>query len=174
MEGGFGAGGTIPSMAERTYEWDDPSPTSEAARTEGGLALMRRILNGELPRAPIARTLGFDLVEVDDGRAVFAGDPALWQYNPIGTVHGGVLATLLDSATGCAVHTKLPPGRAYTTTDISVRFLRPVTAETGRVTCTGEVVTMGRRTALAEARLTDANGRLLAHATSGCLVFDVA
>lgn len=161
-------------MGERTYAWNDPSATAEAARAEDGLALMRRIIAGELPAPPIAQTLGFDLVEVGEGRAVFAGEPALWQYNPIGSVHGGVMATLLDSATGCAVHTRLPAGRAYTSLDISVRFLRPVTAGTGRVTCTGEVLTMGRRTALAEARLTDGAGRLLAHGTSTCLIFDVA
>ncbi len=138
-----------------------------------GLTLMRRLIAGELPEPPIAATLGFRLAEVDAGRAVFVGEPALWQYNPIGSVHGGVLATLLDSATGCAVHTRLPVGMAYTSLDLSARFLRRVTADSGPLTCVGEVVTMGRRTALAEARLTDENGRLLAHGTSNCLVFSV-
>ncbi|HEX8001277.1 MAG TPA: PaaI family thioesterase [Mycobacteriales bacterium] len=160
-------------MTERTYAWNDPAPTAEAARTEAGLAMLRRVLDGDLPAPPIAQTLGFDLVEVAEGHAVFAGDPQPWHYNPIGSVHGGVVATLLDSAAGCAVHSRLPAGTAYTSLDISVRFLRPVTVETGRLTATGEVLTMGRRTALAEARLTDANGRLLAHATSGCLLFEV-
>lgn len=161
-------------MGERTYAWNDPSPTAAAARTEAGIDVLRRVLAGELPAPPIAQTLGFDLVEVGEGRAVFEGETALWQYNPIGVVHGGVITTLLDSAAGCAVHSRLPAGSGYTSLDISVRFLRPLTVGTGRVTCTGEVVTFGRRTALAEARLTDANGRLLAHATSGCLVFEVA
>ncbi len=134
---------------------------------------MRRLVAGELPEPPIAATLGFHLAEVDVGRAVFVGESALWQYNPIGSVHGGVLATLLDSATGCAVHTRLPVGMAYTSLDLSARFLRRVTAESGTLTCVGEVVTMGRRTALAEARLTDAGGRLLAHGTSNCLLFNV-
>jgi uncharacterized protein (TIGR00369 family) len=134
---------------------------------------MKRLIAGELEAPPIAQTLGFSLVEVSDGRAVFVGEPALWQYNPIGTVHGGVLATLLDSATGCAVHTKLQAGTAYTSLDLSVKFLRPVTADTGPLTATGEVITIGRRTALAEARLTDGTGRLIAHATSSCLIFAV-
>jgi len=132
---------------------------------------MRRLIAGELPAPPIAATLGFRLAEVGEGRAVFVGEPALWQYNPIGSVHGGVLATLLDSATGCAVHTRLAGGMAYTSLDLSVKFLRRVTADSGTLTCTGEVVTMGRRTALAEARLVDAGGRLLAHGTSSCLLF---
>jgi uncharacterized protein (TIGR00369 family) len=134
---------------------------------------MRRLIAGEIPPPPIAATLGFRLESVDDGRAVFVGEPALWQYNPIGSVHGGVLATLLDSATGCAVHTRLPAGMAYTSMDLSVKYLRRVSAETGPLTCIGEVVTMGRRTALAEARLTDEAGRLLAHGTSSCLLFAV-
>ncbi len=160
-------------IGTRTYEWNDPAPTAVAARDSDGLTLMKRMIAGELLPPPIAQTLGFTLVEVSDGRAVFVGEPALWQYNPIGTVHGGVIATLLDSATGCAVHTRLQAGQAYTSLDLSVKFLRPVTADTGPLTATGEVVTMGRRTALAEARLTDGNGRLVAHATSSCLLFAV-
>lgn len=162
------------AIPERTYEWSDPLPTALAARENDGLSLMHRMIAGELPPPPIASTLGFRLVEVGEGHAVFVGDPALWQFNPIGSVHGGVMATLLDSATGCAVHTRLPVGTAYTSVDLSVKFLRMVTAETGPMTCTGEVLSMGRRTALAEARLTDGDGRLLAHGTSTCLLFEVA
>lgn len=158
-------------MPERTYEWHEPAPRAFATSDADGVTLMRRLIAGELPEPPIAATLGFRLAEVDVGRAVFVGDAALWHYNPIGSVHGGVLATLLDSATGCAVHTRLPVGMAYTSLDISARFLRRVTADSGTLTCVGEVVTMGRRTALAEARLTDAEGRLLAHGTSNCLLF---
>jgi uncharacterized protein (TIGR00369 family) len=134
---------------------------------------MRRLIAGEIPAPPIAATLGFRLDSVEEGRAVFVGEPALWQYNPIGSVHGGVMATLLDSATGCAVHTRLPAGMAYTSLDLAVKYLRRVTAESGPLTCVGEVVSMGRRTALAEARLTDGAGRLLAHGTSSCLLFSV-
>jgi uncharacterized protein (TIGR00369 family) len=134
---------------------------------------MRRLIAGELPEPPIAATLGFRLAAVERGTATFVGDAQLWHYNPIGSVHGGVLATLLDSATGCAVHTALPVGMAYTSLDLSARFLRRVTADSGTLTCVGTVVTMGRRTALAEARLTDDGGRLLAHGTSNCLLFAV-
>jgi uncharacterized protein (TIGR00369 family) len=115
-------------------------------------------------------TLGITGMEVEHGRVAFGLEPAEWHYNPIGTVHGGVLATLLDSATGCAVHSTLPAGTGYTSLDLSVRFLRPVSVSSGTLRCTGEVLNAGRRTALAEARLTDAAGKLLAHATSTCLL----
>jgi uncharacterized protein (TIGR00369 family) len=162
--------GVIP---ERRYDWADPAPIAAAARESDGLSLMHRLIAGELPPPPIAATLGFRLESVAEGRAVFVGDPAAWQYNPIGSVHGGVVATLLDSATGCAVHTRLPRGTAYTSLDLAVKYLRRVTADSGPLTCTGEVLSMGRRTALAEARLTDSTGRLLAHGTSSCLLFAV-
>ena len=171
MPSRFAIGGALSfrPMPDRTYTWHEPTPTAFAS--SDGLSLMKRMIAGELPQPPITATLGFRLAEVDAGRAVFVGEAALWQYNPIGSVHGGVLATLLDSATGCAVHTRLPVGTGYTSLDLSARFLRRVTTDSGTLTCVGEVVSMGRRTALAEARLTDATGRLLAHGTSNCLVF---
>jgi uncharacterized protein (TIGR00369 family) len=162
-----------PGRTERRYSYADPAVTAQAARTSDGLSVMRRIIAGELPPAPVAETLGFALTEVDTGRAVFTGTAQPWHYNPIGSVHGGVVATLLDSATGCAVHTRLPAGQAYTSLDLAVRFLRPVTVEVGTLTCAGTVLSMGRRTAVAEAKLTDSTGRLLAHATSSCLLFPV-
>ncbi len=131
---------------------------------------MRAIIAGELPAAPIARTLGFEIVSVERGRAEFALDPAEFHYNPIGSVHGGVYATLLDSAAGCAVHTMLPAGVGYTSLDLSVKFLGPIRVGTGRVTCVGTVTHLGSRTALAEARLTAADNKLLAVATSSCLI----
>ena len=135
-----------------------------------GLDQMRALMDGELPPPPIAELMDFRPVTVEEGRVVFAGTPGRQHYNPIGTVHGGVLATLLDSATGCAVHSTLPAGTGYTSLDLSVRFLRPVSVGSGTLRCTGEVLNAGRRTALAEARLTDAAGKLLAHATSTCLL----
>lgn len=160
-------------MPERTYTWADPEPIAKAALAHEGLDLMRRLVAGEIEPPPIAATLGFRLVSVGEGTATFVGDPAAWQYNPIGSVHGGVVATLLDSATGCAVHTRLPLGMAYTSLDLSVKYLRRVTADSGPLTCTGEVLQLGRRTALAAARLEDAQGRLVAHGTSSCLLFAV-
>jgi uncharacterized protein (TIGR00369 family) len=119
---------------------------------------------------PIGRTLDFALVEVEEGRAVFEGNPDGRVYNPIGSVHGGYAATLLDSACGVAVHSKLAPGQAYTTLELKVSYLRGMTVDTGPVRAEGVVLSMGRRVAFAEAKLTDASGRLLATATSTLLV----
>jgi uncharacterized protein (TIGR00369 family) len=124
----------------------------------------------ELPPAPIAELVGFDLVELGEGRASFAMDPAERHYNPLGTVHGGIAATLLDSAMGCAVHTTLGEGENYTTLELKVNFVRAITEATGRVVATGSVIHRGGRVATAEARLTDGGGRLLAHGTSTCLI----
>jgi uncharacterized protein (TIGR00369 family) len=120
----------------------------------------------------IGRSLDFKLVEVEDGLAVFEGRPGEHAYNPIGTVHGGYAATLLDSACGCAVHSKLSPTQAYTTLELKVAYHRAMTADTGPVRAEGRVVTIGRRTAFAEARLVDRNGRLYASATSTLLVME--
>lgn len=154
----------------RTFAWGDPMETAAAARTGAGLDVLRAVVAGELPGPPIADTLGFDLIEVEPGRVVFAFDPAEYHYNPIGSVHGGVYATLLDSATGCAVHSMLPAGVGYTSLDLTVKFLRAITLDTGRVTCVGTVTHLGGRTALAEARLLDATDRLLGTAVSSILV----
>ena len=155
---------------ERTYSWGDPMQSATAARTAAGIDVLRAMQRGELAGAPIAATLGFDLVEVEPGRVVFAFEPAEYQYNPIGSVHGGVYATLLDSAAGCAVHSLLPAGVGYTSLDLTVKFLRAMTVDTGRVTCVGTVPHLGGRTALAEARLFDASDRLLGTASSSILV----
>lgn len=123
-----------------------------------------------LPTAPIAELVGFDLVELGEGRASFAMDPAERHYNPLGTVHGGIAATLLDSAMGCAVHTTLEANETYTTLELKVNFVRAITEATGRVVAEGAVIHRGRRIATADARLTDEEGRLLAHATCTCLL----
>ncbi|MFJ4872095.1 MULTISPECIES: PaaI family thioesterase [unclassified Streptomyces] len=157
----------------RTVEWEDPAASARAAGTMAGLDFLREIAAGRLPGPPIASLLGFDLEEVEDGRVVFSFEPAEEHYNPIGSVHGGVYATLLDSAAGCAVHSTLPRGTAYTSLDLSTRFLRPITTATGKVRAVGTVLTRGRRTALAEAGLYDAEDRLLGHATSTCMLFPV-
>jgi uncharacterized protein (TIGR00369 family) len=147
----------------------DPVGAARDLARLDGLAALRAMIAGELPPPPIATLLGFDLVEVDEGRAVFAVEPSDRHYNPIGMVHGGLAATLIDSATGCAVHTTLPAGTGYTTTDVQVRFVRPITRDTGRIECAGEVVHRGRTMATAEARLT-AGGKLLAHGTASLLI----
>jgi uncharacterized protein (TIGR00369 family) len=136
-----------------------------------GLERLRRLAGGEVPPPPMAVLLNFSVVEVEHGRAVFDGLPGEEHYNPIGVVHGGYAATLLDSALGCAVHTTLAAGEAYTTLTLETKFVRPVTADTGRVRATAEVVHRGRRQATADARLSAVeSGKLLAHATATCMV----
>jgi uncharacterized protein (TIGR00369 family) len=136
-----------------------------------GLQVLQAIAAGELPGAPIAELLGFEPIEAEEGRVVFAAVPDHRHYNPIGTVHGGLAATLLDSAMGCAVHSTLPAGTGYTTLELKVNFTRPITAETGRILCEGTVVHRGGRVATAEGRVyAEADGKLLAHGTTTCLI----
>ena len=108
----------------RTFSWQDPAATAAAGLKLAGLDYIRAIVDGTLPPPPIAELFGFEIVEAEHGRAVFAMEPAEWMYNPIGMVHGGVAATLLDSCMGCAVHTTLEAGVGYTTTDLQVRYIR--------------------------------------------------
>jgi uncharacterized protein (TIGR00369 family) len=139
--------------------------------THSGLELIRGIAAGELPPPPIAELLGFEIVEAEPGRAVFAVTPTEWMYNPIGSVHGGVAATLLDSCMGCAVHTTLPAGVGYTTSDLHVRYIRAMSSATGRVLAEGRVVHAGRRMATAEGRLHAASDdTLIAHASTACMI----
>lgn len=162
---------TATTTRERVHSWHDPVLTAAAARDSDGLTFLRRMATGEVPGPPIASTLGFTVLEVEFGRVVFGLDPAEFHFNPIGSVHGGVFATLLDSAMGCAVHSALPAGTTYTSLDLSVKFLRALTAGSGPVRCEGLIVHLGGRTALAEARLFDGTARLCAHATSTCMIF---
>jgi uncharacterized protein (TIGR00369 family) len=136
-----------------------------------GLEQLRAAFGGP-DRPGIGRTLGFRAVEIEEGRVVFAGAPGPEVYNPIGTVHGGYAATLLDSACGCAVHSRLKTGQAYTTLELKVAYHRAMTSQTGEVFAEGKVITLGRRAAFAEASLKDAAGRLYATATSSLLVME--
>lgn len=136
-----------------------------------GLDYMRALIAGEEPAPPIAELMGFDLIEVDEGYALFRGEPGEQHLNPIGSVHGGFAATLLDSALGCAVHTTLPPGVGYSTLELSVNLVRGITPATGPVLAEGHIVHAGRRTATAEAKLhAEDGGALLAHATTTCII----
>ena len=137
-----------------------------------GLEQLRQIFFGAAPYTGIGKTLGFRPIELDHGRVVFEGDPDDRVYNPIGTVHGGYAATLLDSAVGCAVHSRLTASQGYTTLELKISYHRALTRESGPVRAEGIVVSLGRRAAFAEGRLTDAQGRLCASATSTLLVFD--
>ena len=154
----------------RAVTWEDPRPLAEAGRGVSGLEFLQRIVSGELSPPPFAALLNFDLVEVSEGNATFAVNPAEYHYNPIGVVHGGLAATLLDSAMGCAVHSMLPAGAGYTTLEIKVNFIRAMTAETGRVRCEAKIVHSGARTATAEGRIIDEAGKLYAHGTTTCLI----
>ncbi|MEU6341546.1 PaaI family thioesterase [Streptomyces sp. NPDC046977] len=157
----------------RTFEWKDPSVSAAAVGQRSGLDFLQDIVAGRLPAPPIAATLGITLQQVEFGRAVFTMEPGEEHYNPIGSVHGGVYATLLDSAAGCAVQSVLPAGTGYTSLDLNLKFLRPMSVDTGKVRAVGGVLNQGRRTALAQAELFDAQDRLLAHATSSCMLFPV-
>ena len=153
-----------------TIEWSDPMPLAQAARSMAGIEFLRAIRDRKLPAPPIARLLGFDLVEVDTGYAVFEVVPAERHYNPIGVVHGGLAMTLLDSAMGCAVQTHMPAGSGYTTLEAKTNLVRAITADTGKLRAIGRTLHVGKRMATAEGRLEDAAGKLYAHATTTCIV----
>ena len=155
----------------RTITWEDPVAAAEQRLDRSGLDHLNAIREGVLPPPPMAVLMGFDLIDAGEGRAVFAVTPEEFHYNPIGVVHGGLAATLIDSATGCAVQSTLEPGLAYTTLEVKVNFARAITRDTGRVVCEGTVIHRGRRIATAEARLVaEASGRLHAHGTATCLL----
>ncbi|HSD87878.1 MAG TPA: PaaI family thioesterase [Kofleriaceae bacterium] len=154
----------------RTYQYDARVPDPAHMLSMSGLEYLRGILRGEFPAAPIAATLGFTLTELDHGRAVFEGSPERFTYNPLGTVHGGWAATILDSAMGCAVHTTLPAGKGYTTVDLSVSLVRAITDRVARLRCEATVVHTGGSIATAEGRITDEKGTLYAHGRTTCLL----
>ena len=135
-----------------------------------GRAFLEGVMRGELPAPPMAKTLNFTLVEVGDGSVVFEGEPSEAFLNPMGAIHGGFALTLIDSAAGCAGMSLLPPGAAYATIETKANFSRPITIATGRVRADAKVVARGRRIMSAEARITDAQGRVLAHGTSTLMV----
>ncbi len=145
-------------------------PEETAGRT--GMEVFQAIFAGNLPRPPIGDRLDFVPIHIEPGLAVFQGQPQLKHYNPLGTVHGGWFATLLDSAVGCAVHSTLPAGKAYTTLELKLNIVRPLTDAVPLVRAEGKVVHAGRQVATAEGRLVGPDGRLYAHATTTCLIFD--
>lgn len=154
----------------RTVQWEDPMPHVSEGMTRRPLDYLRDMVEGTIPVAPIAALLGITGLEIEEGRTLFAVDPAEYHYNPLGTVHGGVLATLLDSAMGCAVHSTLPEGGYFTTLELKVNFVRAVTGHSGRITCEGKVIHVGRTVATAEARAWDGRERVVAHGTTTCLL----
>jgi uncharacterized protein (TIGR00369 family) len=151
-----------------SFRYGVATPEQIAGMT--GLQVLQALIDGKLPAPPIAQTLSFWLVEVGDGLAVFEGDTGPHLLNPLGIVHGGWALTLIDSATGCAGHTLLPPGVGYTSVETKANFTRPIKQDTGRVRAEGRVVSRGRQIMTAEARILDADKRLLAHGTSTLMV----
>ncbi|HEY1355393.1 MAG TPA: PaaI family thioesterase [Solirubrobacterales bacterium] len=159
------------SSRSRTIVWQDPVPTAAVGATMSGIEYMNAVVEGRVPPPPIAVVMRLRPVEIEEGRVLFEGEPGEEHYNPIGVVHGGYAATLLDSALGCAVHTTLPAGVAYTSLGLESKFLRPITRDTGRVLCEASVVHRGRRQATSAATLTTVDGgKVLATGTSTCMI----
>lgn len=154
----------------RTITWQDPVASAKKSFEMNGLEFLMAVARGELPRPPIGILMDFSIESIEKGRVVFAFEPAEFHYNPIGTVHGGVAATVCDSALGCAVHSTLPAGIGYTTLDLNLTYLRPLTRETGKVRAIGEVIHAGSRVATAQARVIDAKDKLYVTATTTCLL----
>jgi uncharacterized protein (TIGR00369 family) len=158
-------------IRERIVRWADPVASAEILRGMSGLEGMRAMMEGRVPPPPIAATMNLRLAEVEEGRVVFVGDPGEFHYNPIGVVHGGFALTLADSALGCSIHTMLPAGVGYTSTDVQLRFVRPITVKTGPVRCEARAIHVGRSSGISEAKLTDSQGKLLATASTACMIF---
>jgi uncharacterized protein (TIGR00369 family) len=164
---------TRQAMRSRTFSWADPALTAASVGTSSGLEMLEAMRDGKLPAPPILQLVGGTGFEVEEGKVTVLMPAAEFHYNPLGTVHGGIIATLLDTAAGCTVHSTLPAGVGYTSLDLMTRFIKPVTVASGLLRCEGAIISRGRRTAVAEARLLDERGALLAHATSTCLLFDL-
>ena len=170
---------------DRTAQWQADDAWVRAAQREIGVAtrtqlagmsgveMLQAMIAGRLPAPPITKTLDFTLVEAEVGRAVFQGRPSVAHYNPMGTVHGGWFATLLDSALGCAVQTMLPPGKAYTTAELKLNIVRPLTDKVPLVRAEATIIHSGGRMATADARLTGPDGKLYAHASTTCFVYEI-
>jgi uncharacterized protein (TIGR00369 family) len=155
-----------------SVQWADPAALAAAGRTQTGLDFLRAMRDGDLPPPPIAALLGFRLTEVEPGHVVFECMPGEQHYNPIGVVHGGLAMTLLDSAMGCSVHTRMPPGGGYTTLEAKTNLVRAITEKTGRLRAIGKMIHLGSRIATAEGRLEDASGKLYAHSSTTCIVLN--
>lgn len=149
----------------KTVTWEDPSKGREAAATLTGIEWLRAMARRDAPSPPLADVLGFHLEQIEEGKVVVTLEPAEFHYNPLGVLHGGMAATLFDSSLGCAVQSLLPRAHAAPTLQLQINYVRPITIETGKVFCSGTVVHLGKRSATAEGRLTDREGKLYAHAT---------
>lgn len=161
----------IPPLRQRTFSWHDPAEIRGLARGKSGLQFLRAMLDGEIPPPPVAALIGMKLEAVAPGQVVFAFEPVEFLLNYNGVLHGGIAALICDTSCGCAVISELPPGATCATLEIKINYIRAVGAGSSRLTCTGAVLHLGQRSALAEARLLDARGKLVAHATSTLMIF---
>ena len=159
-----------PDLRTRRFRWPDPARYVEPIRKLSGIEFMRGFLTGDLPAPPFMELLGIRIVSVDPGSVTFEFEPGEFMYSPLGNVHGGIVTVLLDTAMGCSFHTTLPAGVGYTTLELKVNFLRPVTSKSGTLRAEGHVIHSGSRVATAEARLLDREKKLHAHATSTLLI----
>jgi uncharacterized protein (TIGR00369 family) len=157
----------------KTITWHEPGPSTAKGLTMAGLDYLQAMADGRLPQPPISGLMEFTIAEAEDGRVVFTCKPDESAYNPIGAVHGGLICTLLDSVTGCAVHSTLPAGKGYTSIEIKVNYLKAVRLSSGLLSATGTVVKSGSRVGFSEGVVTDASGAVVATATSTLLIFDL-
>ena len=156
-----------------TATWEDPVSGIDAARRLSGVEYLRAIVRGDAPAPPFAHLLGFEIESVEEGKVTFAVEPGERHYNPFGVMHGGVAASLFDSALGCAVQSVLPEAKTAPTMELHINYIRPITVATGRVRCSGEIVHVGKRSAIAEGRLVDNDGKLYAHATGTFVISEL-
>lgn len=163
----------IDELRERTFHWEDPMKGAKEAMTMAGLDYFQAMNDKKLPFPPLLNTLDFKVKSIEKGKAVFTFEPQEFHYNPIGTVHGGVISAILDSAMGCSIHSLLPAGTGYTTLELKVNFLKAITIKSGELKAVGKVIHSGSRTALVEAQLTDKNNTIYAHGTSTCMIFNM-
>jgi len=159
-----------PPVRSRTVTWEDPIAAARAGLAMPGIEYLRAIVDGRVPAPPIASLMGFEMDEISEGHVVFTVVPGEHHYNPMGVAHGGLAATLLDSAMGCAIHSMLPKGRFFTTLEIKVNYVKALRHETGRVRAIANIIHFGGKTATAEGRVVDAAGQLYAHATTTCML----
>jgi uncharacterized protein (TIGR00369 family) len=157
----------------RSYDWQEPMIGAASVRTMSGIDFLRAIVSGDIPTPPMGMTLDFKLIEVEPGRAVFGCQPAEFHYNPIGVVHGGLAATLCDSALACAIQTLLPLGTAYATVELHINLVRPITRDTGYLRAEANAIHVGRQMGTSEVRLVDSEGKLYAHGTTTCLIYQI-
>jgi uncharacterized protein (TIGR00369 family) len=157
----------------RTFTWDDPKPGAAAAQTMAGLDYLNAMFSGAMPAPPIMKLMNIQMISAEPGKITMELSIGEYHYNPIGSIHGGVAATILDSVMGCAVHSTLPAGRVYSTLEIKISYLRPMSLALGTVTAHGWVVNAGRKAAFAEGKLVDATGKLYATGSTTCAVWDI-